>query len=216
MTYFDLFNKVMLELNYRPVSVFENIFKSEHLKILDNLNLVNSEVLQAFDWNFLIRKKHVCLENGEISVENAVDGRPVKVMEGSRQLKYSPYYEKFYAQNPPCASYSVFGDDLLFKKSQKKRNFTVYYCTNKIVKGKAGEEKEQFTDKDDTSIMPMPYAEQILVYGTCLRTKANPNFPKFAFWNLMFKEALLKLRATCSKTFEECPFISLSPVKKGR
>ena len=33
MNYFEIFNKVLMELNYRPVQNFENIYKTEHRKI---------------------------------------------------------------------------------------------------------------------------------------------------------------------------------------
>ena len=56
MTFFEIFNKVLLELNYRAVSVFEDIYKNEHKKILDAINRVNEEVLSSFEWDFLLKK----------------------------------------------------------------------------------------------------------------------------------------------------------------
>jgi|GEM_PF-5429885 len=64
MNFLGLFNKVLLELNYRPLSRdmvtsapesndFERIFKAEHLRVLENLKRVNAEVTSSANWDFL-------------------------------------------------------------------------------------------------------------------------------------------------------------------
>jgi len=56
-TFFEIFNKVLLELNYRTVGSFEDIYKNEHTKILDAINRVNEEVLSSYEWPFLLRTR---------------------------------------------------------------------------------------------------------------------------------------------------------------
>lgn len=52
-----------------------------------------------------------------------------------------------------------------------------------------------FKNATDCSLIPMPFVEQLLVYGTCLRLKANPQYIKFTYWLSMYKEALLNLKS---------------------
>jgi len=73
-----------------------------------------------------------------------------------------------------------------------------------------GEFKEDLSSGEDVSVLPMPYAEHILVYGTCLKVKANPSYPKFGFWNTMYIQALANLRQKSPQTNECGPFISLN------
>lgn len=69
MNFLELFNKALLELNYRPLSRvsvssgnnandFERIFKTEHLRVLENLKRVNAEVCSSADWGFLQEKTY--------------------------------------------------------------------------------------------------------------------------------------------------------------
>ncbi len=212
MNYFEIFNKVMLELNYRKIAVFANIYKTEHLRILENINRVNADVLSAFEWDFLARRKVLRVEAGEISAKEPVEGKILKVFEGKKRLKYNPFYELFYQNSAPNGAYGVFGDEFLIQKADKPRDFTIFYQTNKIVKRADGTHSEQMTFEDDESLIPQPFAEQILVYGTCIKTKANPNFPKFGVWNSLFKSALVSLRAKSTLTNEDAPSVRL---KKG-
>ena len=87
MTFFEIFNKVLLELNYRAVSVFEDIYKNEHKKILDAINRVNEEVLSSFEWDFLLKKaflEKVDPENSEDTAKRTINGRILQVYQGEK------------------------------------------------------------------------------------------------------------------------------------
>ena len=47
-TYFELFKKVLNELNWREVSSFDAIEKTEHKRILNLLNATNRAILSTY------------------------------------------------------------------------------------------------------------------------------------------------------------------------
>ncbi len=55
----------------------------------------------------------------------------------------------------------------------------------------------------------MPFVEQLLVYGTCLRLKANPQYYKFSYWMSMYKEALANLKSKTSASYLNAPVVKL-------
>ncbi len=208
MNYFELFNKVMLELNYRKITVFANIFKSEHLRILENLNRVNSDICSSENWPFLARSADVTVPADTVAVNN-VEGKITKVFKGKKRLAYSPFYESFFNGCNVNNFYSFYDDKLLFPKNPESQTYQVFYNTNKIVRAANGTLKTVMTLENDEPILPQPFAEQLLVYGTCMRTKANPNFPKFAFWTMMFREAYANFRKLNGLSFEDAPYLTL-------
>ena len=70
-------------------------------------------------------------------------------------------------------------------------------------------EKTDLEEAYDTSLIPMPFAEQLLVYGACLRLKANPQYFKFSYWLSMYKEALLNLKSKTSVSALSSPVVNL-------
>jgi len=210
MNYFEIFNKVMLELNYRPVVLFENIFKTEHLRILENINRVNVDVCTAFNWSFLEKKTLIKLDADTSEAGQGITGQITKVYDGKNRLTFIPDHESFYHGSPPQNSYGYFNDKILFGKAAHPRELTVYYNSSQLALDAGGSAKDSMDEKEDRSIIPMPYAEQILVYGTCMKTKANPAYPKFGFWNTLYTMSLVNLRAKCSPTSEDAPTIVLN------
>lgn len=210
MNYFQIFNKVMLELSYRPVAVWENIFKTEHLRILENINRVNSDVCLSFEWPFLKKKDILTLPAGAIETEQEISGQILKVYNKNSKLQFCPDAERFYSESMPQNTYSYFNNKILFGKSAVERELTVYYTSSLPVLDAEGSEKALLEHEDDISKIPLPYAEQILVYGTCLKTKANPQHQKFSFWNTLYTMALVNLRAKCAPTDEDKPSITIN------
>lgn len=89
MNYFELFNKVMLELNLTPLTNFENARKSEHLRILENLRRVNTEILTKYDWDFMKNQATYKLREGENIVAVSNLGTVTRLLCNSHPLKYS-------------------------------------------------------------------------------------------------------------------------------
>ena len=65
------------------------------------------------------------------------------------------------------------------------------------------------TDQGDTSVIPMPYAEPLLVYGTCMRLKGNPQHVRFNYWLSMYKQALANLCSNSSLSVDDVPVVKL-------
>ena len=65
------------------------------------------------------------------------------------------------------------------------------------------------TEATDCSIIPMPFDQQLLTYGTCLRLKANPSYIRFSYWMSMYREALANLKSTSSIDSQDAPFVRL-------
>jgi len=321
-TFFEIFNKVLLELNYRTVESFEDIYKSEHIKILDCINRVNEEVLSSFEWPFLLRKEILKPENplkasgmrnnssqistifsnhategGKISTTTntglsqistinldpadqtggsqistigeildakinpaciplapCVCGLIKTVYQGNRRLLYfqnlenalqkglpintytvcaaanpinsknaqNPQTSTQNAENPSAAgsNNSEIQTDVkpsslldygvrIFVNGPRDKEYTVYYYSKDTALGANGEFKTKMDAGDDVSILPMPWAEHILLYGTCLKVKANPAYPKFGFWNTMYIQALANLQKKGTSAAEDAPFLSI-------
>ena len=244
MTFFEIFNKVLLELNYRAVSVFEDIYKNEHKKILDAINRVNEEVLSSFEWDFLLKKaflEKVDTENSEDTAKRTINGRILQVYQGEKRLSYCPptklgekicrstsfsgdFYsvietpegvhllvpdEKRRMQQTKILQQGAL-DGSLSANSNPDKLFTVMYASKDYVIKANGEYAEKMTEGDDVSTIPMPWAEHILLYGACLKVKANPAYPKFGFWNTMYIQALANLRQKSPSAAEDEPFIKIT------
>lgn len=216
MNYYEIFNKVLLELNYRAVQSFEGIYKNEHRKILDAINRVNNEVLASFEWPFLERATLLDINNGINVYELPFKGIIKSVYSGRERIKYTPKAHELLTGEISGNYYSVSNGKIIFSRTSnglkpfREKFYSIHYYTKAYAVGENGEAKENLTAADDISVLPMPYAEQILVYGTCLKVKANPSYPKFAFWNTMYIQALANLRQKSSQTIECEPIIKLT------
>lgn len=209
MNYFEIFNKVLLELNYRPVQSFDGIYKSEHKKILDAINRVNNEVLASYDWDFLDKQMFLDVEEGKNVYELGFNGNIKAVYKYNERVSYTPNSEELELGSILGNFYAVARRSIIIPKPHKNEVYKIIYQGENFAMGADGEFKKKLTEKDDVSILPMPFAEHILVYGTCLKTKANPSYPKFGFWNTMYIQALANLLQKSPQTSESEPFISL-------
>ena len=89
MNYFEIFNKVLLELNYRAVQTFDAIYKSEHKKILDAINRVNNEVLASYEWDFLEKQTLLDVLEGQNTYQLPFKGCIKAVYKDSERVLYT-------------------------------------------------------------------------------------------------------------------------------
>lgn len=208
-TYFEIFTKILNELNWREVSDFDEIVKSEHKRILNHINTTNTEVLSSFVWDFMIEKTEVTLEKEQDTILENFFGKVIFVFEGAK--KYNYIRPTAFSSGTINISdvYSFYKNKLVTIKANYKRNLNVIYTSNLFALDSSGNRKVKMEDKQDTSIIPAPFAEQILVYGTLIKVKANPSFAKFGYWRTLYLNALANLRSTGSAAFQDSPVITL-------
>ena len=198
MNYLELINKCLLELNYREVNAFSELVKNDHKRIMAILNIVNREICSSDNWNFLLRTKAVNIPANTTMVENTVNGRILHLLIDGEKYKFKGDFEQFLTSNPPAKTYSTCANQLLFPKFKENKTAEIIYYTRNCAITQGMTEKEEMTSPEDESLLPMPFAEQLLVYGTCLRLKGNPSYIKFNYWMSMYKEALLNLKSKSS------------------
>jgi len=209
MNFLEIINKCLLELNYRQVNSFNELVKNDHKKIKTNINIVNQEICGSNKWNFLLRKSILTIPPNTAEVDNTINGRILCLSAGGMKYDYNADAEIFLTGNGKAGAYSEYADKLLFAESKEERIAQVVYYTKNCVKDENGDEKEKMINATDSSIIPMPFAEQLLVFGTCLRIKANPSYIRFSYWMSMYKEALANLKSTSSIDACDAPFIRL-------
>lgn len=209
MEFLQLINKCLLELNYKPVNNFAELVKYDHKRIINILNIINKEICQLEGWNFLLRKTTIELPANTTEIPNTIDGRILYLLIDGKKYKFSEDFEPFLTGHAHLNTFSVCAGNLLFPKFDKAKTIDIVYYTNNCVQSKDGEEKEDLTEETDVSLIPMPFAEQLLVYGTCLRLKSNPQHIKFSYWMSMYKEALLNLKSKSCVSAVSTPIVRL-------
>lgn len=195
MNYLELINKCLVELNYKTVNTFSELVKNDHKKIKNILNLVNSEVCRFDQWNFLLRKTTLILPRNTGEIENAINGRFASVFIDGIKYNFFEDFEKFLLNSQPPLTYSVFNDKLLFPIFSEDKQIEVVYYTSDTACDEEGTDKASLVEETDSSLIPSAFAEPILVYGTCMRLKANPQHVKFSYWMSMYNDALANLRS---------------------
>ena len=209
MNFLELINKCLLELNYKPVSTFAELVKNDHKKIKTILNIVNQEICNIENWNFLLRKTTVTIPANTNEVSNTVNGRILYMFIDGKNYIYSEDFRPFLNGKVSDCAYSVINDKLLFPKFSETKQAQIVYYTGNCAKSQNNTEKKEMTAETDTSLIPMPFAQQLLVYGTCLRIKANPSYIRFNYWISMYKEALLNLKSKTSVYAKDAPTVRL-------
>ena len=209
MNYLKLINKCLLELNYKQVNVFSELIKNDHKRIINIMNTLNRELCAIEGWNFLLRRTSIILPKGTTEIDNEFDGRILYLFVDGKRYDYCDDVEIFMEGNPKNYTYSAFANRLLFPKFDNDKVLDVIYFTKNCVKDSAGMEKEDFEYETDESLIPMPFVEQLLVYGTCLRLKANPQYFKFPYWISMYKEALANLKSKTAASALNAPVVKM-------
>ncbi len=209
MNYLELINKSLVELNYKQVSAFSELIKNEHKKLKNILNVLNSEICGFDKWNFLIRKKQLLLPANTGEIDNNIDGRIEGLIIDGVKLEYYEDFERFFINSQPQNTYSLFNDKILFPLFNKDKTVEVLYYTKNCAVDKSNNEKFLMEEAEDKSLIPEPFVEPLLVYGSCMRLKGNPQNVRFNYWYSMYKEALTNLRTRISPTFEDTPSVKL-------
>ncbi len=209
MNYLELINKCLVELNYKQVNNFEELVKNDHKKIKNIINIINSEVCRSDKWNFLLRKMTLTLPKNTGEIENTVPGRLATVLVNGVKYEFFEDFEKFLMNTQPPCTYSVFGDKLLFPVFSENKTIEVVYYTKNNAADSNSNEKTSLESADDSSLIPDPFAEPLLVYGTCLRLKANPQHVKFSYWLSMYNDALANLRSRNFVSMDVTPTVKL-------
>lgn len=209
MKFLELINKCLLELNYRQVNAFSELIKNDHKRIKTIMNLINKEICSVEGWNFLLKREFLTLKAGETEIDNTVNGRILYLFIDGNKYNFVDDVESFMSGNAKFGTYSSFSDKLIFPKFDKDKKIDVIYYTKNCVVDSDGKEKVDLDNEKDESIIPMPFVEQLLVYGTCLRLKANPQYYKFSYWMSMYKEALANLKSKTSASYLNAPVVKL-------
>lgn len=209
MNFLELINKCLLELNYKQVNNFAELVKQDHKRIISILNIINKEICAIENWQFLLRKTKLTIPAKTVEVENPIGGRILYVLSKDTKYRFYSDIEPFLRVNAPSGTYSAYQDKLLFSPSNKDVECDVIYYTNNCAKSSDGKEKINLENSEDESLIPMPFAEQVLVYGTCMRIKANPQYIKFAYWANMYKESLFNLKSKTSAYSQDAPVVKL-------
>lgn len=209
MNFLNLINKCLLELNFRQVNKFSELVKNDHKRIVSILNVINNEICNSEKWNFLLRNTTLALPEKTSEIENTIPGRIWYLIIDGQKYKYIDGVEPFLTGKNPTGVFSICANKILLPKFSEKKEVNILYYSKYGVVDENGEEKENFENETDKSLIPMPFVEQILVYGTCLRVKANPQHIKFAYWMSMYKEALLNLKSKSSGYVLTAPSVIL-------
>ena len=209
MNYFELVNKCLVELSYKQVNAFSELTKNDHKKIKNIINVINTEVCNYDNWNFKLRKTTLSLPANQMEIDNSIDGKIASIVIDGHVYKYFDKPEVFITGKAPSQTYSSFNDTLLLPEFDEAKQINVVYYTANTVKSADGTEKKFLEAENDTSLIPDVYAEPILVYGTCMRLKSNPQHVKFSYWLSMYNSALANMRSKISVDANYAPSVKL-------
>ena len=209
MNYLDLINKCLVELNYKQVNTFAELTKNDHKKIKNIINMVNTEVCRFDKWNFLLKKEELVLPKNTGELKNTISGRITLVLVDGIKYDFYSDFKKFLTNSQPMCTYSEFNDKLLFPIFDEDKTIEVIYYSENTAVDDDGNEKMYLNKEKDISLIPDPFAEPILVYGTCMRLKASAQHVKFSYWLSMYKDALSNLRSKNCVSMDDTPVINL-------
>ena len=209
MNYFELINKCLVELNYKECDNFTDLVKNDHKKIKNILNIINAEVCGFDNWNFLLRKIQLALPSQTSEIYNSISGRIHSVYIDETKYEFFSDFEKFMLNKQPANTFTVFNDKILLPLFDEDKTLEIIYYTNTYAQDDEGTDVESMADEADVSIIPYPFVESLLVYGTCMRLKGNSQYPRFSYWYSMYKEALSSLRSKIGINALESPQINI-------
>lgn len=207
MNYFELINKCLIELNYKQVNAFSELVKNDHKKIKNILQLLNSEISNYQNWDFKLRKTTVKLPANTTEIENSINGRIASIIIDGHVYKHCEQPEYFELKTAPPYTYGSFNRKILLPKFDSPQKLNIIYYTKNSAIDENGEEKLQLENATDKPLIPAEFAEAILVYGTCLRLKANPQHVKFSYWMGMYNQALANLKSKNSINANASPSV---------
>lgn len=210
MNFFELINKCLVELNYKQCAEFTDFVKNDHEKIKNILNIINAEVCGLDNWNFLLRKIQIDLPKNTGEIMNTIPGRIHSLYIDNAKYEFFNDFEKFLLNKQPSNTYTVFNDKILLPLFGENKNIEVVYYTNNFAQDIEGQDISMMSKSEDFSVIPVPFVEPILVYGTCMRLKGNAEYNKFSYWYGMYKDSLANMRAKIGASALETPTIKIA------
>ena len=171
--------------------------------------MVNTEVCNYDNWNFKLRKTTLNLPANSTEIDNTIDGRIASILIDGHVYKYFDRPEVFINGKAPSGTYSSFNDKLLMPEFDKDKPVNVVYYTANTVISAEGTEKKLLEAETDMSLIPDEFAEPVIVYGTCMRLKANPQHVKFSYWMSMYNSTLASMRSRITVDSEAAPFVNM-------
>lgn len=209
MNYFELINKCLVELNYKQCSNFTDLVKNDHEKIKNIINIINAEICGFDNWNFLLRKSQIELARNTGEILNTIPGRIHSIYIDNIKYEFFGDFEKFLLNKQPSQSYTVFNDKILLPLFDSNKIIEVVYYTNNFAQDTDGHDISSMQSASDISVIPIPFVEPILVYGTCMRLKGNAQYSKFSYWYGMYRDSLANMRSKIGKNALETPEIRI-------
>jgi len=209
MNYFELINKCLVELNYKKSNSFTDLVKNDHEKIKNIINIINAEICGFDNWNFLLRKLQIDLPKNTGEFFNTIQGRIHSIYIDNKKYEFFGDFEKFLINKQPSNTYTVFNDKILLPFFDADKTIEVVYYTNNFAQDADAQDISSMQAADDVSVIPCPFVEPILVYGTCMRLKGNAEYSKFSYWYGMYKDSLANMRSKIGKNALETPEIKI-------
>ncbi|MCI1273887.1 MAG: hypothetical protein LKG27_05585 [Clostridiaceae bacterium] len=209
MNYLDLINKCLIELNYKTVNSFEELVKNDHRKIKNILNNINVEVCSSYNWDFLLNTITINLPKGFGDIDNPIEGKILDLIIDKTKYSYDVNFENFFTNTQQNDTYSTFNGKILLPQFSEDKTIQIIYLTDKYAIDKDKNKKANMDLFDDFTVIPQAFAEPILIYGTCMRLKGNPQHIRFNYWLSMYKNALSNLIAYSKSTKDDVPHIKM-------
>lgn len=209
MNYLEIINKCLSELNFRQTDDFSELTRPEHQRIKNYINLVAQDVCNSMNWNFLLRQEEFNLPAGTRQLKNTIYGRILAVYIDGIKYKFCENFQLFLTCRDKARIFSVFNDKLLFPEFAEDKLINIIYYTRNLAISSDNLEKRYLENADDKPLIPEPFVEQILVYGTCLRLKGEPEHVKFSYWQDMYNSALANMRSKIAIDADYTPFVRL-------
>lgn len=157
----------------------------------------------------LLRKEEITLPKNTCEIQNTIDGRIETVIVDGAKFDYYEDFEKFFTNAQPMQTYSLFNDKILFPAFDKIKIVEIIYYTKNHAKNAEGKEKYLMEEDTDSTLIPEPFAEPVLVYGACMRLKGNPQHVRFSYWMSMYRDALANMRSRVSASIDETPSVKM-------
>ena len=171
--------------------------------------MLNSEICNSERWNFLQRKSQLTLPKNSGEIENTIDGRIECIIIDGQRYEYCADFELFFVNSQPQYTYGLFNDKILFPIFNQDKTVEVIYYTKNCATDADGKEQLGLNEYSDKSLIPEPFVEPLLVYGSCMRLKGNPQHIRFSYWLSMYKDALANMRSRISGSIDETPVVRM-------
>ena len=110
MNYFEIINKVLIELNYDSVSSFADLTRLEHKRLMNIINRLNKEICNLNDkFHFRQMIKEIKLSEDRIEYSLNISGKIMRVLGEQGEYSYHSDYTDFYSSNPPMNAFCAYG-----------------------------------------------------------------------------------------------------------